>query len=360
MTASPSPAEIGLEDKLAFLRSPRAYAAAGSAPSGPASGAAAVEVRETHMSWVFLTEAHAWKLKKPVVHPFLDYRDLARRRHFCEQELRLNRRLAPAIYLAVVPLARQADGTLRLGGGGEPVDWLVQMRRLPAARMLDAALERHAATPAQLDRAASHLGAFFATGAPEALPEAAYLSRFAREIALNRSILQDGADGLPQEASAAVLGTLEAFIREERDMLLAPLRTGRVIDGHGDLRPEHVFLGEPPAVIDCIEFDRALRLLDPFEELAFLALECALIPGGAWAGQRVLERCAAQLGAAPPARLLAFYTALRACLRARLSVAHLQEPEPREPAKWRPKALRYLASAEAACAILRSRPPAAP
>ncbi|MDJ0389610.1 hypothetical protein QMO56_15950 [Roseomonas sp. E05] len=73
----------------------------------------------------------------------------------------------------------------------------------------------------------------------------------------------------------------------------------------------------------------------------------------------MLERCAAALGGPPPERLLAFYTAFRACLRARLAVAHLQEPEPREPAKWRPQALRYLASAEAACASLRRHPPAA-
>ncbi|MDJ0389609.1 hypothetical protein QMO56_15945 [Roseomonas sp. E05] len=267
----PPPPPPGLDEKVAFLRSPRAY------PEAPAT----VEVRETHMSWIFLTASFAWKLKKPVVHPFLDYRSLARRRHFCGEELRLNRRLAPDVYLALVPLTRATDGTLRLGGTGMAVDWLVQMRRLPAARMLDAALEGHTATAGEVGRAADHLAAFYAAAPPEHVPEAAYLGRFARELALNRRALHEGAHGLPHDAVAAALHTLDACLAGERDLLLAPLRAGRVVEGHGDLRPEHVFLGEPPAVIDCIEFDRGFRLLDPFEELAFLALECTLIPGGA-------------------------------------------------------------------------------
>lgn len=344
----PEPDPLGLGEKVAFLRSPTAYP--GTVPT--------VEARETHMSWVFLAGDLVWKLKKPVRHPFLDYTNPARRRFFCEEEVRLNRRLAPAVYLGAVPLVRRPGGALRLGGGGEAVDWLVRMRRLPDARMLDAALERRTATEAEVARVADHLAAFYAAAPPERMAEDDHLGRFARELALNRRTLHDGAYGLPHDAASAVLDALDAFLARERGALLARLRSGRVVEGHGDLRPEHVFLGEPPAVIDCLEFDRALRLLDPFEELAFLAMECALVPGGAWAGALVLDRSAAALGERPPDRLLAFYTAFRACLRARLSVAHLQEPEPRQPAKWRPRALRYLASAEAACATLR-RPPEA-
>jgi aminoglycoside phosphotransferase family enzyme len=342
MTAPTLPAATSLAEKVAFLRSPAAYA---EAPR-------AVEARETHMSWVFLTDQFAWKLKKPVLHPFLDYRSLDQRRRFCEAELRLNRRLAPDVYLAVVPLLRREDGHLTLRGPGEVVDWLVQMRRLPARLLLDAALESGGASRVAVARAAEHLAAFYRSAPPVAVPEAEYLHRFQHELALNRVTLHDGAYGLPHDAPAAILGALDAFLAEEREQILAPLRAGRIVEGHGDLRPEHVFLGEPPAVIDCLEFDRALRLLDPFEEIAFLAMECRLI-GGAWAGGIFLRRVAAALGGPPSGRLFAFYTAFRACLRARLSVAHLQEPEPREPAKWRPRALRYLTQAEAACARLR-------
>ncbi|PZW36952.1 aminoglycoside phosphotransferase family enzyme [Humitalea rosea] len=334
-----------LARKLAVLRSPASY------PEAPR----AVEVRETHMSWVFLTDGFAWKLKKPVRHPFLDYRRLEQRRHFCEEELRLNRRLAPDVYLDVVPLVRRPDGALMLGGAGEAVDWLVRMRRLPASLMLDVALEHGTATPVAVARAADHLASFYASAPPAAAGEEPYLDRFHHEITLNRQTLHDGAYGLPHEAAARVLDTLEGFLGEERDALLVPLRAGRVVEGHGDLRPEHVFLGEPPAVIDCLEFDPKLRLLDPFEEVAFLAMECRML-GGSWAGAAFLRHVAGALRTRPGARLFAFYTGFRACLRARLSIAHLQEPEPREPAKWQPRTLRYLGQAEAACARLRRLP----
>lgn len=331
-----------LARKLAILRSPASY------PEAPS----AVEVRETHMSWVFLTNDFAWKLKKPVCFPFLDYRRLEQRRHFCEEELRLNRRLAPGVYLDVVPLVHRPDGALVLDGTGEVVDWLVRMRRLPAALMLDVALEQGTATPTAVAQAANHLACFYAAALPVAVGEGPYLDRFHHEMVLNRQTLHDGAYGLPHDAPARVLDTLESFLGEERDTLLAPLRAGRVVEGHGDLRPEHIYLGEPPAVIDCLEFDPTLRLLDPFEEIAFLVMECRLL-GGSWAGAAVLRRVAGALRARPGARLFAFYTGFRACLRARLSIAHLQEPEPRDPAKWRPRALRYLGQAEAACARLR-------
>jgi len=307
------------------------------------------------MSWVFLADGFAWKLKKPVRHPFLDYRVPEARHRFCTEEVRLNRRLAPGIYLGVEPLLRRADGALGIGGAGEAVDWLVRMRRLPAALLLDAALEQGTAMRAAVTRAAGHVAAFYASVAPERVPEATYLGRFRHELALNRDILHDGAYGLPEDALATVIRTLDAFLAEEAELLLGPLRPGGVVEGHGDLRPEHVFLGDPPAVIDCLEFDRALRLLDPFEEIAFLAMECRLL-GGAWAGGIFLRRVAAALGRRPPARLFAFYTAFRACLRARLSLAHLQEPQPREPAKWPPRARRYLAAAATACARLRRLP----
>lgn len=343
MTNAQSPKDAAeFQEKVAFLRSPAAYPHA----------CCAVEARETHMSWVFLADGFAWKLKKPVRHPFLDYRTPEARHRFCQDELSLNRRLAPGIYLDVVPLLRRPDGTLGIGGVGQVVDWLVRMRRLPAALMLDAALEQGSAKRPAVGRAAAHIAAFYAAAIPEQVPEAVYLDRFYHEIALTGQVLRNGAHGMPDLAPAAVIGTLETVLAADTDWLLAPLRTGHIVEGHGDLRPEHVFLGDPPAVIDCLEFDRALRLLDPFEEMAFLAMECRML-GGAWAGGIFLRRVVAALGRRPPAGLLAFYTAIRACLRARLSLAHLQEPTPREPAKWQPRARRYMAEAAAACARLR-------
>ena len=126
----PNPDGGSLEDKVRALRSVATY------PEHPAS----VETIETHFAWVFLLGERAYKLKKPVNVPGMDLSTLDARRLSCAEELRLNRRLAPDVYLDVVPLVRAADATLRVGGEGAIVDWLVRMRRLPAALMLDRAI----------------------------------------------------------------------------------------------------------------------------------------------------------------------------------------------------------------------------
>ena len=113
--------DVTLESKLAFLRRPASYGGC----------TRRVETIETHMSWVFLTDAHAYKLKKPVHQDLFDFRSLAARRHYCEEELRLNRRLAPDVYLGIAVLSIDRLGRLHLGQHGTVVDWLVRMRRLP-------------------------------------------------------------------------------------------------------------------------------------------------------------------------------------------------------------------------------------
>ncbi len=116
-------------------------------------------------------------------------------------------------------------------------------------------------------------------------------------------------------------------------------------------------LQQPPVVIDALEFNAALRAVDPFDELAFLVLECE-IAGASWIGPRLLASCAAALRSAPPAALLQLYTAYRAQLRARLALAHLLEPQPRTPLKWAPLAERYLQRSLAALErVSRAIPP---
>src|SRR5690348_10060399 len=117
----------GIEQKVAFLSRPESYP----------GHVELVERKETHMSWIFLTEMHVWKLKKPVRTDYSDFSTVEARRHNASNEVRLNRRLTKDVYLGVVPLALASGGSLRLGGDGEAVDWLVVMRRLPANRMLD-------------------------------------------------------------------------------------------------------------------------------------------------------------------------------------------------------------------------------
>jgi aminoglycoside phosphotransferase family enzyme len=166
-----------------------------------------------------------------------------------------------------------------------------------------------------------------------------YLARYQREAAVNREVLLR-----PQfdpGGAAQALDRFDAALLEQATALGERASTGKVVDGHGDLRPEHVYLVEPPVVIDCLEFNAPLRQVDPFDEIAFLALECEMA-GASWIGPRLLAGCAAALGEQPSGALMQLYRAHRALLRARLAMAHLLDPVPRTPQVWPARAQRYI------------------
>ncbi len=306
-----------------------------------------VETIETHMSWVFLAGEHALKLKKPVRYPFLDFSTPAAREAACREEVRLNARLAPGIYrglmvlqwrggvLSVVPEA-QADAQ------AATIDWLVWMRRLPEARMLDRAIANGTLEPAAIDALANVLASFYRNAAVVELDGAEYVMRFQREQAVSREVLlrpQFHLDG-----ATIALDRLDALLVCRHDALAQRALDHRVVDGHGDLRPEHVCLLQPPVVVDCLEFNTRLRQVDPLDELTFLALECDLA-GASWVGPRLLERYRAELRDPATVELLTVYRAYRALLRARLAMAHLLDPQPRTPQRWTPMAQRYVSLA---------------
>ncbi|MBK5912284.1 hypothetical protein CCR85_12365 [Rhodothalassium salexigens] len=339
---------------VAFLSRPETY--------GPATGA--VEVRETHMSWVFLTPRRAYKLKKAVQTEFLDFSTLAARRRFCAEEVRLNRRLAGDVYLGIQTVRRDGTGGFTLDGTGAVVDWLVVMRRLPAERMLDRAIAERRVTAATVDRLADRLTRFYTHDAERIVePPAAPLARLAQIHRTNEAVLANqggarlGAARLRPplaELAGHVLERLARVLTAPPGWLVGRLAAGVVVDGHGDLRPEHVWLGDPPAapaVIDCLEFNRDLRLMDPWADLAFLALDCDRLEAR-WVGERVLLAFARAGDGTPPMRLLSFYTSLAAATRARLALTHLPDTDGADarrgkpPGHWRALAATYLRLAE--------------
>lgn len=350
MTTGPRPQQaVSIEEKVSFLSSPRAYA--------PDAGA--IDVRETHMSWLFLVGDRVYKFKKPVVYPYLDFRTLAARERNCRAEVRLNRRLAPDVYLGVSRLTADGCGALSLDGEGETVEWLVVMRRLPEDRLLHNAIHRGAVARGEIERVATILGGFYRDQPPVEVRPEKQLDLFFEQQQTNREMLTDPRFSLVEDVPDRVLSAIDEVLEHEPGLVTARITAGRIVEGHGDLRPEHVCLNDPPVIIDCLEFNRTLRLLDPFDELADLAMECERL-GAAWIGPLIIKRCMADLGDRPPAALMAFYTAYRACLRARLAVRHLYDTDVREPDKWLPLAREYLAIAERACVRLRPRatPPA--
>lgn len=326
---------VTLTDKVAALRDPASY------PEPTRS----VDAVETHMSWVFLTDAHAYKLKKPVRYDHQNFRSASGRRFYCQEELRLNRRLAPSVYLDVVPLVEGGDGQLRVGGCGTTVDWLVKMRRLPADAMLDALLARHAATPAQLRGVAVRLAAFQQMQAPAPLLPAGYRALLLRHIEDYEHELCESEGALPLRRVAQLCAQQRTMLCAFTACLDARVAEGRVIEGHGDLRPEHVYLGEPPVIIDCLEFSGELRWVDCADEVGFLALECERARAADLA-RVLLDAWRAASGDTIPDVLMHFYQSCRACSRARLAIRHLREARYRASPVWRRRALRYLALAD--------------
>lgn len=306
----------------------------------------AVSAVETHMSWVFLTTEHVFKLKKPTRSDGLDCSTLAARRFFCIEELRLNRRLAPWVYLDVVALRQGADGALRVDAEGDVVDWLVMMRRLSADCMLDHLIAQRRARAEYLAPVAALLAAFY-RGLPPAITDPRrYHAQLAREIDRSEAKLCDPELGLASEPTRALFTRLRARLRECEGLLAARVGAGWVVEGHGDLRPEHVWLGTPPAVIDCLEFSLELRTLDSADELGFLALECERL-GAADVGTALLAQHRELSGDAPAPALVDLYQALRACVRAGIALWHLKEPRYQGSPVWRARAMSYLQLAAA-------------
>jgi aminoglycoside phosphotransferase family enzyme len=307
---------------------------------------------ETHMSWVVLDRRHALKLKKPVRYaPLFDNSSLAARERDARAELHLNRRLAPGVYQRL--LAVQWDGhamSLVPDGEREPgsatIDWVVCMQRLPAERMADQLIARGELLPGHVESIAVLLSRFFSAAVPAPIDTQAHLQRHADEMARHRAMLAARPE-LPQ--AQAVLALAERALAAQGPALERRLRQGHVVDGHGDLRPEHVCLLEPPVVIDGLTFNDGLRQLDPFEELAGFALECERL-GAAWVGPLLIERCRERLDDDPGEALLAFYRTNAALLRARLAVGHLLDEHPVDPQRWCARARWYLERAAAALA----------
>jgi aminoglycoside phosphotransferase family enzyme len=329
-----------IQAKLRFLRASASY---GDARQH-------VTCVETHMSWVFLLSREVFKLKKAVCFPFLDFTTLDARGFYCREEVRLNQRMAPDVYLGVVAL-QWHDGAFalvpeaRLPAAGETVDWLVHMRRLPAERTL-AHLARHGPLkPGDLGMLADLLGAFFQSAPVVALGADDYLARFQYELAATREVLLRPQFEL--QGAALALERMAALLHQGADLVRERANRQCVRDGHGDLRPEHVFLLQPPVVIDCLEFNPQLRQVDPFDELAYLGLECA-VAGAPWIGPQLITGVVKALGDRPHPALVPLYTVHRALLRARLAMAHLLDPQPRSPEKWTPLAQSYVAAALAA------------
>ncbi len=287
-----------------------------------------VEVRETHASVVFLVGGDVYKLKKPVNFGFLDYSTLARRRLMCRREVELNRRLAPGVYLGVIPITKGPTG-FALGGRGQTVDYLVHMRRLDDEESLAALVRSGRATEVDVRRVARRIAAFHAQAA-----RGPSIDRFGRPAAITRNHEENFAQVRPfvgsvisRETFDEIASGARRFLANERETLLSRVAAGNIRDGHGDLRAEHVYLEDGIEIIDCIEFNRRFRYADTAADLAFLAMDLDAL--GAPDLSRALVAEYARAAGDHVAPVIRFYLCYRAFTRGK--VACLRSSQPRQP-----------------------------
>jgi len=331
-------------DLLAALRRPEAY---------PVRPTAPVEVLETHISLLFFADDRVYKVKKGVDLGFLDHSTLEKRRAACREEVRLNSRLAPDVYLRTVPITREADGRLVFDGDGDVVEVAVEMRRLPAERMLDRLLDA-GHIDNEIVRSLAEMLALFHLWAPTGpdVNEHGAPTAVRRVVLDNLAALQpfvggpgeEAASGLavlPRRVHAFLRARLEAFLDKHAGLLAARVDDGRVREGHGDLHAGNLCLtADGPVAYDCIEFSRRLRCGDTANDLAFLAMD--LDSRGYRAFARQLVREYARIARdGEVGYLLGFYKTHRALVRALVAALTARQRGPGDPERerWRRRAM---------------------
>jgi aminoglycoside phosphotransferase family enzyme/predicted kinase len=286
-----------------------------------------VRVIETHISWVLLTGAWAYKLKKPINAGFLDFSTLESRRHFCNEELRLNQRLAPRVYDSVVEI-RGAPDQPRIGGTGPVLEYAVRMREFPQDALASTLLERAAFTPHHVDLLAQHIAVFHVAAA-----RAGDNDPFGTPTSIEKPALQNFEQLTPCLNDAPDRNALQALStwtsRTYRDLastFAGRKRNGYVRECHGDLHLRNIaVLEERPVAFDCIEFDDALRWIDVMSEIAFVVMDFEDFDRSDLA-YRFLNGYLEASGDYAGLEVQRFYLVYRALVRAKIHALRARQP----------------------------------
>ncbi|MGD1148878.1 MAG: AAA family ATPase [Thermoanaerobaculaceae bacterium] len=286
----------------------------------------AVEVIQTHISYIFLTDTHAYKVKKPVDFGFLDYTTLAKRAQMCEREVALNGRLCPDIYLGVVEL-RERDGELSIGGLGETVEVAVKMARLPRERMLRNVLARGEGNDTLFERIAITLADFHRrTPVPAAVGGMTGLERPKFNCDENFAQTEKYVDALvPRTTFQFIKNSTDLFFRRKAGLFARRVEERRIVDGHGDLHLDSICATEPVRIFDCIEFNERFRIQDAAEEVGFLAMDLEF-NGYAPFARSFVDAYVDASGDSELLELLAFYKTYRAYVRAKINSFAADDP----------------------------------
>jgi uncharacterized protein len=298
----------------------------------------AVTHRETHISHVFIAGDLVYKVKKPVRFSFLDFSTLAKRRHYLQEELRLNQRLSPSVYLGVMPIAFDESGW-RLGGWAEPAEYTLVMRRLPDKRMLPFLLETKQITPEMIAELAKLLASFHnAADIVGGIEPRAYVADVKKRWSDNLAELEPFLTNSEDRAACQLIRNFGAeFLANRADLFARRVSGGWIRDVHGDLHAEHIcFAPEGIQIFDCIEFSRELRCCDLAAEIGFLLMDLA-VRGGEFLIEPFLRTYRDRVNDAALTELLPFYQCDRALVRAKVHALRSHQ--------WNEESARYFQAA---------------
>jgi len=296
-----------------------------------------VRLEQTHISFVIIGSRVVYKIKKPVHFGFLDFSTLEKRFFYCKQELELNRRLSPQLYLDVVEVRRR-DEKYFFGGSGETVDYAVKMKRIPEERMMLHLLKEGKLETEMIDRVAERIAIFHsrarhgekiaAFGEPRMIVRNVEENFSQTRKYIGRSISRKQYD--------AIVKYSHSFMKKERALILKRVAEGRIRDCHGDIHMEHVCISDRIYIYDCIEFNDRFRYCDVASDMAFLAMDLDYHHRSDLS-ERLVESYIEASGDEEIRRLINFYKCYRAYVRGKVDSMELDDPsldeESREKAK---------------------------
>jgi aminoglycoside phosphotransferase family enzyme/predicted kinase len=315
-------------------------------PHGPDS----VELRQTHISYVLLAGDYVYKVKKPVRFAFLDYSTLEKRRHFCHEEIRLNGRLAPSVYLDVTAIVQNGERFVLKDSPSEKeqvLEYAVKMRRLPEEKFLDRLIKEGKAQREDFDRIAIKLANFCTAAAIDRAPLYGSPEVIRRKLEENMKEIEPFiGEILTLKEFRRMQDYSNNFLAHHGDLLEKRVRDGRVREGHGDLRAEHICLEDDPVIFDCIEFSEEFRYCDAASEIAFLSMDLDYLGTPLLSDHFIMSFQNLTRDPDLP-RLLRLYKGYRACVRGKVETLKSQEEEvpqgEREEAKSRARRYFHLA-----------------
>jgi aminoglycoside phosphotransferase family enzyme len=298
------------------------------------------EVRfiETHISLLFLTGNHVYKVKKPVDFGFLDFTSLEKRKYFCEQEVKLNRRLSPDIYLGVAKITRDRD-KISLDGRGEVEEYAVKMKQIPEELLMDKLLEKGRVNREMMEALSEKLVRFYSSAETnETIKSFARPERVKQDTDENFEQTLRYVDlVIPKQIFEKIQSKTNEFFEAQQKLFLKRIASDRIRDCHGDLRLEHIFWGKEISIFDCIEFNQRFRYTDVAADLAFLAMDLDY-RGREDLSEHLLQAYIEKSGDQELLSMLDFYKCYRAYVRGkvesfRLDDPHIPEKEKREARK---------------------------